>query len=107
MKKTYLLTPGPTQIPETISASFARPIVHHRTPAFQAIFEDVREGLRFLFQTKQEVILLAATGTGAMDAAVSNVFRRGDVVITINAGKFGERWTKIATTYGLKPVEIK
>lgn len=107
MRKTYLLTPGPTQIPETISAGFARPIIHHRTPAFMALFEDVKARLKYLFQTKQDVLILTCTGTGAMDAAVSNLFRKGDTVITLNAGKFGERWTKIAKAYGLNPVEIE
>jgi len=107
MKKTYLLTPGPTQIPESISSLFARPIIHHRTPAFQTLFEDVRAGLKYLYQTKQDVLLLACTGTGAMDAAVSNIFKKGDKVLTLNAGKFGERWTKIARAYGLVAVELK
>jgi aspartate aminotransferase-like enzyme len=107
MKKTYLLTPGPTPIPETVTSVFARPIIHHRTPQFQTMFEDVKVGLKYLFQTKQDVILLAATGTGAMDAAVSNLFRKNDKVIIINGGKFGERWTKISKAYGLTPVEIK
>ena len=107
MRKTYLLTPGPTPIPESISSIFARPIIHHRTPAFQNLFEDVRAGLKYLFQTKQEVLLLTCTGSGAMDATISNLFCRGDSVIVVNGGKFGERWTKIAQAYGLQPIEIK
>lgn len=107
MKKTYLLTPGPTAIPENILSLAARPILHHRTPAFQRLFEEVRQNLKYLFQTKQDVLLLTCSGTGAMDAAVSNLFKRGDSVIVINGGKFGERWTKIADAYGLNPVEIK
>lgn len=106
MKKTYLMTPGPTQIPESVLSIFARPIIHHRTPAFEALFEDVRAGLKYVFQTKSDVLVLTCTGTGAMDAAVSNLFRRGDKVITINGGKFGERWTKISKAYGLQPVEL-
>lgn len=107
MRKTYLLTPGPTQIPENILAGFAKPIIHHRTPAFMTLFQDVQASLKYLFQTQQDVLLLTATGTGAMDAAVCNLFKKGDTVITINGGKFGERWTKIAQAYGLKPVELK
>lgn len=107
MKKTYLLTPGPTTIPEAVSAVLASPILHHRTPAFQALFEDVRSGLKYLFQTKHDVLILTTTGTGAMDAAVSNLFRRGDQVITLNAGKFGERWGRIARAYGLNVVELR
>ncbi len=107
MKKTYLLTPGPTPLPESVIARAALPILHHRTPEFSAIFEDVKEGLKTVFQTKNDVIMLAATGTGAMEASISNLFKKGEKVITINGGKFGERWTKIAKNYGLTPVEIK
>jgi aspartate aminotransferase-like enzyme len=106
MKKTYLLTPGPTPIPESVSAVFARPIIHHRTVAFEKLFEDVRQGLKFLYQTRQEVLILAASGTGAMEASVANLFKKGDKVITLNAGKFGARWTKIAKVYGLNPIEL-
>lgn len=107
MKKTYLLTPGPTPIPESVQAEFAKPIIHHRTPEFEKIFTHVRSQLKTLFQTKQEVLTLAATGTGAMDAALVNICSPGDTVITVNAGKFGERWTKIAEAYGVKAIEIK
>lgn len=107
MKKTYLLTPGPTAIPESVTSIFAQPIIHHRTAGFEKLFATVKEGLKSVYQTQNEVLMLAATGTGAMDAAVSNLFSAGDSVITINGGKFGERWTKIATTYGLKTFEIK
>ncbi len=107
MKKNHLLTPGPTQIPPNVLARFAEPIIHHRTPAFQVIFEEVKNDLKYLFQTQQDVLMLTCTGTGAMDAAVCNLFKKGDTVITINCGKFGERWTKIAQAYGLKAAEIK
>lgn len=107
LKKTYLLTPGPTPLPESVVSVFAQPIIHHRTSGFEALFADVKESLKLVFQTKQDVLMLAATGTGAMDAAVTNLFKKGDKVITINGGKFGERWTKLAKAYGLNPVEIK
>jgi aspartate aminotransferase-like enzyme len=107
MKKKYLLTPGPTQVPEEVLSRSARQILHHRTPEFVEIMREVQEGLRYLFQTKNEVLILASSGTGGMDATVSNLFRKGDTVITINGGKFGDRWTKIAKAYGLNPVELK
>jgi len=107
MKKTYLLAPGPTPIPESVLAVFSQPIIHHRTPAFQALFEEVRTGLKKIFQTKNDVLLLSSTGTGGMEATISNLFKRGDKVITVNGGKFGERWTQLAKTYGLMPIEIK
>lgn len=107
MKKNRLLTPGPTQIPGEVSSIFAQPIIHHRTPLFESIFSEVRKGLKYLYQTQQEVLLLTATGTGAMDAAVSNIFKQNDSVIVINGGKFGERWLKIAKSYALSPIEIR
>lgn len=107
MKKTYLLTPGPTPIPERVSALLGQPILHHRTPAFETLFQEVRDGLKWVFQTKQEVICLATSGTGAMDAAICNLFSPGEKIITVAGGKFGERWTKIAQAYGLNPIEIK
>jgi len=107
MKKTYLLTPGPTPIPERVAAILGQPVVHHRTPGFETLFQEVRENLKWVFQTKQEVLCLAASGTGAMEAAVSNLFSPGEKVITVNGGKFGERWTKIANAFGLTAIEIK
>ncbi|MGK5084024.1 alanine--glyoxylate aminotransferase family protein [Bdellovibrionota bacterium FG-1] len=107
MQKIYLLTPGPTPIPECVLAAMNQPIIHHRTPAFMTVFEEVKVGLKAVFQTQQDVMILTATGTGGMDAAITNLFCKGDRVIIINAGKFGERWTKIAQTYGLIPIEIK
>ncbi|OFZ54137.1 MAG: class V aminotransferase [Bdellovibrionales bacterium RIFOXYC1_FULL_54_43] len=104
MKKTYLLTPGPTPIPESVSSGFARPIIHHRTPAFQSLFDEVRSGLKYLFQTRQDVLILTSSGTGAMEAAISNLFKRADKVLVVNGGKFGERWAKIAKEFGLNPV---
>ncbi len=106
MKKTYLLTPGPTPVPEVVLASFARPLIHHRTPEFQKLFEEVKSALKRFFQTENDVMILASTGTGAMDAVVSNLFSPGDTVLTLNAGKFGERWTEICRAYQANVIEI-
>jgi len=101
-----LLTPGPTAIPERVLAKFAEPVMHHRTSIFEKEFKEVQEMLQWLFETKNLVMSLTATGTGAMDATVSNLFSPGDEVITVNAGKFGERWSKIAKNYGVVAHEI-
>lgn len=106
MRKPLLLTPGPTMIPPAVLQAMAMPILHHRTKDFEVLFADVREKLKWLFETKSEVISLACTGTGAMEAAVANLCSEGDAVITINLGKFGERFTKIARGYGLQVDEI-
>ncbi|MDX2165418.1 MAG: alanine--glyoxylate aminotransferase family protein [Deltaproteobacteria bacterium] len=85
----------------------AQPMFHHRTPQFSALFGEVRKQLQELYQTEQDVLMLAASGTGAMEAAVNNLFAPGDEVVVVNGGKFGERWGKLATTFGVNPVEIK
>ena len=106
MKKKYLLAPGPTPVPETVSLEMAAPMVHHRTPQFSKIFGEAAEDAKYLFQTKQDVIILASTGTGGMESCITNLFSPGDKVLVINGGKFGERWGKISESYGLKPVYI-
>ena len=104
MKKTYLLAPGPTPVPETVSLEMAAPMVHHRTPQFSKIFGEATEDAKYLFQTKQDVIILASTGTGGMESCITNLFSPGDKVLVVNGGKFGERWGKISESYGLEPV---
>jgi aspartate aminotransferase-like enzyme len=99
-----LFTPGPTPVPESVRLAMATPTLHHRTPEFEAIFAETRELLFNLFST-DEVIMLASSGTGAMEAAVTNLCK--DTLLSINSGKFGERFGKIALASGLKNVEIK
>lgn len=105
MKKTYLLTPGPTPLPPQVCEALAGPIIHHRTPQFQAVLKEVTEGLKYVFQTKNDVFMLTSSGTGGMEAAVANLLSPGDIAITIQGGKFGERWTDICKSYGAN-VEI-
>jgi aspartate aminotransferase-like enzyme len=102
MRKNYLLAPGPTPVPERVLLAMARPVIHHRTPQFSAVFKETAELLKFVFQTKQDVLILASSGTGAMEGSVSNLFSPGEEVIAVNGGKFGERWAQIAEAYGLK-----
>lgn len=101
MKKSYLLTPGPTPLPPEICKAMAQPIIHHRTPQFQAVLKKVTEGLKYVFQTKNDVFIFASSGTGVMEAAVANLLSGGDTVITVQGGKFGERWTEICRAYGI------
>ena len=107
MQKIRLMTPGPTPVPERLALRMARPILHHRSKEFEAVFARAREGLRWLFQTKDDVLMLASSGTGAMEASVTNLLSKGDSAIVIDAGKFGERWTKIAKAYGVEPIVLK
>ncbi|MBI4608421.1 MAG: alanine--glyoxylate aminotransferase family protein [Candidatus Rokubacteria bacterium] len=106
MKKYYLMAPGPTPVPEDVLLAMARPIIHHRTPEYEALFAEVRAGLKKLIQTRQETVLFAASGTGGMEAAVVNTLSPGDRVVVIRAGKFGERWAEICQAYGLEVVPL-
>lgn len=107
MKKNYLLAPGPTPVPERALLAMAQPMIHHRTPQFSAIFKEAATLLKDVFRTKEDVLILASSGTGAMEGSITNFFSPGDEIITINAGKFGERWGQIAKVYGLTVHEIK
>ena len=99
-----LFTPGPTPVPETVRQAMAAPTLHHRTPEFEAIFAQTRTLLFDLMGT-DEVVMIASTGTGAMEAAVTNLCH--DTLLNVNAGKFGERFALIAKAHGLGSVEIK
>ncbi len=105
--KNYLLAPGPTAVPAEALLAMAQPMIHHRTPQFSAIFAEAAENLKYVFQTKQDVLILAASGTGAMEASVTNCLKKGEKAIVVNGGKFGERWGKICKAYGIETIEIK
>jgi aspartate aminotransferase-like enzyme len=84
----------------------AMPVIHHRAPDFVPVLESAKEGMKWLFQTENDVLILTATGTGGMVAAVNNFFSPGEKVLVVNGGKFGERWGKIAASYGIEVKEI-
>jgi len=107
MIKQYLLSPGPTPVPNEVALAMSATMIHHRTPQFNQVFDEAREGLKKLFGTKNDVLMLASSGTGAMEASVANLFSPGDKVLVINGGKFGERWLNIANAYALNPVELR
>jgi len=102
MLKNYLLTPGPTPIPPRVLETMARPIIHHRTPEFQKIIQEVEEDLKYVYQTKNEVLIFAASGTGAMEGAVINLLSPGDKALVVRGGKFGERFGEICLAYGIE-----
>jgi aspartate aminotransferase-like enzyme len=105
--KLRLFTPGPTPVPEEVLQALSRPIIHHRQGDFKEIFRRACDDLKYLFQTKEDVVTLTASGTGAMEAAVVNLLSAGDSAIYVNGGKFGERWGQILKKYGVTPLEIK
>lgn len=98
-----LLTPGPTPLPPSVSAKMAEPILHHRTHEFGAFFQQVLEDLRYVFRTRNTVLLMTASGTGGMESAAANLLSPGDGAAVISTGVFGDRWAKILRGYGLEP----
>src|SRR4030066_1128428 len=107
MNKKYLLAPGPTQVPPDVLLSMSHPMIHRRSPDCTPVMEEVSAGLKWLFQTSSDVLILASSGTGAMEGSISNFLSPGDKVITVNGGKFGERWGKICKAFGVHAIEIK
>ena len=96
-------------VPEEVLLEMARPIIHHRSKAFGALFGQVLEDLKYLFQTENPVLTLTSSGTGAMEAAVVNLLAREDTVLVIRGGKFGERWGELCEAYGVRyvPVDVE
>src|SRR6476469_7530836 len=106
IRKQRLLTPGPTPLyPPALHAMMASDL-HHRTEDFRKVYRSALADLKEVMGTSHDVLMFAASGTGAMDASVSNLFSRGDKVIVCVAGKFGERWAEIAKAYGLDAVVL-
>ena len=106
MEKKYLFSPGPTMLPPEVLLKMAEPIMHHREPEFEKLVAEVREGLKYIFQTKKEVLIFTSSGTGAMEGAVSNLLSKGDKALVVRGGKFGERWGEICKAYGIEFISI-
>lgn len=106
MNKKYLMTPGPTPVPEDIRLEMAKPIIHHRTKEYQAIFKEATEGLKKIFKTSNDVYTFTSSGTGAMEASIVNVLSPGDKIIVVRGGKFGERFADLAQAYGVEAIPI-
>jgi aspartate aminotransferase-like enzyme len=101
LKKERLFTPGPTALLPQAQAAMAAMSLHHRTAEFRAVFTSTLKRLQSFLETKNDVILLACSGTGGMEAALTNLTSPGDRVLVMSAGKFGERWQKLAESYGM------
>lgn len=98
--KTFLMIPGPTPVPESVLLDMAKHPVGHRSSEFSSILKEVYADLKDVFQTQNDVFVLTASGTGAMEAALSNLVNEGDNVLSLVIGNFGERWAKIAESLG-------
>ncbi|QIZ71734.1 pyridoxal-phosphate-dependent aminotransferase family protein [Oxynema aestuarii] len=99
--KLMLMIPGPTPVPEQALLALAKHPIGHRSKPFEAVIADCTEGLKWLHQTQSDVLMLTASGTGAMEAGIINFLSAGDRVLVGTNGKFGERWAEVATAYGL------
>jgi len=100
IRKNYLMAPGPTPVPIDILLEGAKDTIHHRTPQFDRIFAEAVKGTKEVFRTENELFILASSGTGAMEMALTNIVNPGEKVIVCTVGKFGERWQEIAKAVG-------
>ena len=107
MIKNRLFTPGPTDVPPEVLNEMAKPIFHHRTPQFRAMFAEVNAGLKKLLKTDNDVLTIAGSGTAGMEAAIACAVPRDKKVLVADGGKFGERWVKVARLHGLDVDEVK
>jgi aspartate aminotransferase-like enzyme len=107
IRKTRLFTPGPTPLLPAAQFAMAAADIHHRTPEFRALFQKVLAQLKVFVGTQNDVLLLASSGTGAMEASVSNLTSPGDEVLVLSAGKFGERWVELTKAFGCVPEVVK
>ncbi len=101
-KEKLLMTPGPTMVPPRVLEVMRRQIIHHRTKEFETIYDELEEDLKFVFQTKNKVLMFASSGTGALESAIVNLFSQGDRVLAISIGAFGDRFADISSTFGLE-----
>src|SRR5215471_16738922 len=104
--KFRLLTPGPTPVPEETLLELAKPVFFHRSSEFRQLLAEVNQDLQAAFMTKNPILTLTSSGTGALEAALVNCVPQGKKVICLIAGRFGERWRNIAKAFGLESVNI-
>jgi serine---pyruvate transaminase len=102
--KQYLMAAGPTPLPPRVSQVMAEPILYHRAPAFVEVYARCLEGLKQVFQTENDVLCFAASGSGGMESAAANLVRPGEPVVVATCGKFGERWKDLAEAFGAQVV---
>lgn len=107
MQKPRLMTPGPAPVPEDVLLELARPVIHHRSAEAKQVITEVAEGLKEVLQTEHDVLILTASGTGAMEAAVVNTIPRGGKALVLSAGHFAARWAGICKAFGILAVSLE
>jgi serine---pyruvate transaminase len=103
----HLMTAGPTPLPPSVSQVMAEPMLYHRAPAFVEVYARVLERLKRVFGTGNDVLMFAASGSGAMESAVANLARPGEPALVASCGKFGERWAELCDAYGARTVHFQ
>ena len=93
-------------VPERVLEALSRPTLYHRSPEFKEVFLETRELLKEVMRTDGEVLILTSSGTGAMEAAVANLFKPGDSAVVVVGGKFGQRWEELCRTHGVNPIVV-
>src|SRR2546429_6354802 len=104
--KQYLMTAGPTPIPPAVSEAMAQPMRYHRAPAFIEVYARCLEGLWLVFQTENDVLCFAASGSGGMESAAANLVKPGEPALVASCGKFGERWVELCDAFGARTVHL-
>lgn len=106
MQKPRLMTPGPAPVPEDVLLELARPVIHHRSAEAKQVIVECASGLKEVFQTQNDVMILTSSGTGAMEAAAVNTVPKGGKALVLNAGHFAQRWVNICQAFGINVVSI-
>jgi len=107
LMKYRLFTPGPTSVPEATLIELAKPVHHHRTGEFRALFNEIQSLLQYVFQTKQQVYTITGSGTAAAEAGIVNTLAPGQRALVVTNGKFAERWSNVCTAFGIEHKDIK
>ena len=107
LMKYRLFTPGPTSVPEATLIELAKPVHHHRTGEFRALFNEIQSLLQYVFQTKSQVYTITGSGTAAAEAGIVNTLAPGQRALVVTNGKFAERWSAVCTAFGIEHKDIK
>lgn len=105
--KKFLMIPGPTPIPEEVKQAMAADMINHRSSAFKEILNDCVDGVKWAYQTKNDLLIIPSSGSGGMEAAVANIMSPGEKAVVANIGNFGNRFVKILKAYGISVVDVK
>src|SRR3954465_12544460 len=106
MRKPRLMTPGPAPVPEDVLLEMARPVIHHRSAEAKQVITEVVRDLKEVFQTRNDVLILTSSGTGAMEAAAVNTVPPGGKALVLSAGHFAARWASICKAYGIQAISL-